>query len=218
MPTAVNFQHGNYIDYTPSSDKSAGDVVHLNGIVGVVATDLAAGQLGALQVEGVVVIAKNTSTAFAVGEAVFWDVADNEANDDTGNPYMGVAVAAAESSDETVKVKLLHAMGDLIGGVFVLSATATAEGATLIETPSVAFRVINAWFYQRGTTDVNVSLLNGANTMTRANVASGTTSNVFKQLEVVLAQRDVAADGTLSVNLSAANTTGCEVHLLCVRI
>lgn len=218
MPTAVSLQTGNYIDYVPSSAKSAGDVVQLNGIIGVVVTDLEAGQLGALQVEGIVSVAKDTSTAFAAGEAVFWDVADNEANDDTGNPYMGVAVADAASSDATVKVKLLHAMGDLIGGIFPLSVTATSTGSTAVVKPAVAFRVINAWFYQRGTTDTNVNLLNGGNTMTRANVAAGTTAHVFKQLEVVLAQQEVEADGTLSVHLSTANANGCEAHFLCVRI
>ena len=111
MATASFVQDGKSIDYTPSSAVSAGDVVVLNDLVAVARKGIAAGELGALAVEGVFDFPKDTgtSTGIAVGKVVYWDVADQEAKEDDesgANERIGITVAAASDSASTVRVKL----------------------------------------------------------------------------------------------------------------
>ena len=54
-------QRGDAIDYTPTADVAAGDVVVLsNKLVGVAKLDIKAGELGALALTGVYEMAKTT--------------------------------------------------------------------------------------------------------------------------------------------------------------
>lgn len=101
-------QEGKAIDYTPSgSAVSAGEVIMVGELFGVAARDIADGELGALQTEGVFKIKKNTSTAFTLGAKAFWDVADNELNSDSvNNPLAGTVVEAALAADTHCFVKI----------------------------------------------------------------------------------------------------------------
>ena len=124
---SVKFIHrGDAIDYTPSSDVSAGDVVVQEDLVGVAKLDIAAGLLGALHVSGVFDFPKatGTNTGLAAGAKVYWDTvnkvvvdADGSATatgtgtpEDEGNdeifPYLGKTVKAATDDDETVRVRM----------------------------------------------------------------------------------------------------------------
>ena len=49
------------IDYTPAAAVTGGDVVVLNGIVGVAVTDIAANELGSLAIEGIFQVPKTTA-------------------------------------------------------------------------------------------------------------------------------------------------------------
>lgn len=108
---ATNFVHdGRSVDYTPSSAKTAGDVVVQGDLVGVVKRDIAANALGALAVEGVFDFPKAVggSTAIAAGAFVYYDVAEDVAktDDETGaNKLIGKVVAAAADADTTVRVR-----------------------------------------------------------------------------------------------------------------
>jgi len=111
MATARFVQTGNAVDYTPSADVSAGDVVVQNDLVGVAKLDIKANTLGALAVTGVFDFPKATGvdTGIAAGLQVYWDEADQEAktDDETGaNKFIGKTVAAAGDDDETVRVRL----------------------------------------------------------------------------------------------------------------
>ena len=53
MATAQFTHDGDYIDYTPSADLVAGDVVVQGDLIGVAKGDIATGKLGALAVVGV---------------------------------------------------------------------------------------------------------------------------------------------------------------------
>ncbi|HID22323.1 MAG TPA: DUF2190 family protein, partial [Planctomycetaceae bacterium] len=59
MAQAVFVQDGAAIDYTPAAAVASGDVVVLRDLVGVVKRPLAAGELGAIAVEGVFDFAKD---------------------------------------------------------------------------------------------------------------------------------------------------------------
>ena len=66
---AIYVQPGNAIDYTPTADVAAGDVVVLGTIIGVASYDIAANTLGALNVSGVFDMPK-ASGAVTAGAAV----------------------------------------------------------------------------------------------------------------------------------------------------
>jgi predicted RecA/RadA family phage recombinase len=102
----VQLQRGNAIDYTPETATAAGAVVVVGGIVGVTQTRIAAGELGALIVDGCGEFPKNTSVALDEGDIAYWDVADDEANADDTNPVLGKVIEDAAEAATTVKVRL----------------------------------------------------------------------------------------------------------------
>lgn len=102
-------QRGDALDYTPGSAKSAGNVVVQDSLVGIVIADIAASgaqATGSLAITGVYLVPKSNSQAFVAGASVYWDVADDQANADTGNPFMGKAAYAAAETDTEMYVAL----------------------------------------------------------------------------------------------------------------
>jgi predicted RecA/RadA family phage recombinase len=80
------------LPYVPSSAAAAGDVARVGGILGVVATDLAASERGSLVVNGTVKLPKITG-AITRGAKVFWNP--------TGDPVSGTAGSGAATVTET---------------------------------------------------------------------------------------------------------------------
>lgn len=106
-------QRGDAIDYTPTADVAAGDVVVLsNKLVGVAKLDIKAGELGALALTGVYEMAKATGVAFAAGGDVSWDRATRRAvaPGTAGSGRLGHVVAAADAADQTVLVRLCQGL------------------------------------------------------------------------------------------------------------
>ena len=107
MAQAVFVSDGKYIDHTPAGALASGDVVVQGDLVGVVLRPLAAGELGALAVDGVFDFAKNTGVAFTVGTILYWDDTNNVVTSTaTGNKQIGKVVRAAASADTTVRMRL----------------------------------------------------------------------------------------------------------------
>ena len=107
MPQATFIADGKYIDHTPAGALASGDVVVQGDLVGVVLRPLAAGELGALAVDGVFDFAKNTGVAFTVGTILYWDDTNNVVTSTaTGNKQIGKVVKAAASADTTVRMRL----------------------------------------------------------------------------------------------------------------
>ncbi|GIX04622.1 MAG: hypothetical protein KatS3mg114_0491 [Planctomycetaceae bacterium] len=111
MATAQFIQDGRYVDYTPGSAVTAGDVIVQGDLIGIAKGDIAANKPGALAVEGVYDFPKATGvgTAIAVGATVYWDVADVEAKTDSetgANKLLGKTTKAAGDNDATVRVRL----------------------------------------------------------------------------------------------------------------
>ena len=111
MATATFVHDGNAIDYTPSVDVAAGDVVVQGDLVGIANLDIPRNTLGALAVTGVFDVPKlaNTGAAIAAGAKVYWDAVNSVATTDTGegaNKYLGKTVRAAADADATVRVRL----------------------------------------------------------------------------------------------------------------
>jgi predicted RecA/RadA family phage recombinase len=127
-------QEGCAIDYTPTTAKTAGDVVVQNGLLGVVKTDIAANALGSLTIEGVFRFTKATSAgnAMAVGQMVYYDTVNDRV---TTDPALGLAagkvVAAAALSDTTVDVTINETDGSAqVAGVAVAASTALTASST----------------------------------------------------------------------------------------
>lgn len=111
MALAVFAHEGNAIDYTPTSDVAAGDVVVQGELIGVARTPIAANAPGSLAVRGVFDFPKatGTSSGIAIGTKVYWDATDKKAksDDETGaNKLLGKTVKAATDADTTVRVRL----------------------------------------------------------------------------------------------------------------
>ena len=108
--TATLVQAGVQLDYTPSADVTAGDIINLGvSLVGVAANDIAANQLGSLSTAGVYEIAKPTGAMIA-GAVVDFDpdtsklIATTTGGDDAF--LIGRVVYAAASADATAFVLL----------------------------------------------------------------------------------------------------------------
>ncbi len=102
---------GDAVDYTPTADVAAGDVVVQGDLLGVAKSPIAANVSGALAVSGVFDFPKATGggTAITAGSQVYWDVADAEAKTDAeagANKLIGKTVKAAADADATVRVRL----------------------------------------------------------------------------------------------------------------
>ena len=104
-------KNGDVVDYTPSSDVTAGDVIVQLDLVGVAFNDIAADELGALKVEGVIAFDKAVGggTSIPAGTKCYWDAADKEAkaDDETGaNKFIGKSVLVAGDDDEQVQIRM----------------------------------------------------------------------------------------------------------------
>jgi predicted RecA/RadA family phage recombinase len=99
--------HGESVDYKPSSDVAAGDIVVLNTLIGVAKRDIKANTLGALHLVGVFDVDKVLADTFAIGEAVYWDEATSKATSSAVDTIvLGKAVADAAMNATTVRVRL----------------------------------------------------------------------------------------------------------------
>jgi predicted RecA/RadA family phage recombinase len=107
------------VDYTPDgADVDSGDVVVQEELVGIALRDIADGDLGALCVSGIFDLPREATTAFAAGQAVYWDAdGDPEAGTaETGaavdstaegsNKQAGVAVEAVTDADKNLYVRV----------------------------------------------------------------------------------------------------------------
>ena len=103
---AKYYQQGKTLDFTATEAVSNGDIVSLTTRIGVAGNDIAAGETGAVHVEGVFELPK-AAEEIALGAAVYWsESAENITATAESNIPAGYAVAAAKAADTTVLVKL----------------------------------------------------------------------------------------------------------------
>lgn len=109
MALAIFVSPGHAVDYTPSADVAAGDVVAVVDLVGVARSPIAANTAGSLAVDGVFDIAKATGagSGIAAGTKVYWDATNKVATATVGtNKFLGKTTKAAADGDATVRVRL----------------------------------------------------------------------------------------------------------------
>lgn len=137
---ATQYSGDEYIDYTPGSAVTAGDVIVIGSVIGVADSDIAASAKGALAVCGVRKVPKTTA-AWVVGLPVHWNPTGDPDGGDAGTgaanqlgvgTYMGIATATASSGDDygyvllnqptnLVAVSAVTAAGSAIGDAAQLS-------------------------------------------------------------------------------------------------
>lgn len=162
---AIFVQDGKYIDYTPVSAVSTGDVVVIGNIPCVATSPIAAGVLGSVASEGVFNVLKG-SEAYTAGDAVYWDEDGTPtggsttgcATDNAALGYlMGFAVVDAASGDSTVTVRLTAATrtttiagsctADAIAGSdssLGISGQQAAQGGAIVITGGTSTTATNA--------------------------------------------------------------------------
>jgi predicted RecA/RadA family phage recombinase len=116
MSQATYVQRGEAIDYTPTSDVAAGQVVVQSARCGVARTPISANTPGSLATCGLFTVVKATG-AINVGAALFWDADGNPqggvagtgclTTTSTDNTFFGFAAAAAAETDTTVSALLV---------------------------------------------------------------------------------------------------------------
>lgn len=104
--SAKYWQKGETLDYTATEAVKNGDIVSLNTRIGVAGNDIAAGETGAVHVEGVFELPK-AAGEITLGAAVYWDAENQEISTTESGIPAGYAVAASDASAAVVLVKLL---------------------------------------------------------------------------------------------------------------
>ncbi len=98
---------GEVLQYTAPANKSSGDIVGIGKRVAVCLTDIAAGATGAVGVEGVWELPKQTPDSIGMGDEVYFDSGATKITTVlSGNVKAGYATEAAGSAATTVKVKI----------------------------------------------------------------------------------------------------------------
>ena len=104
---ANNFvQPGMVIQHVAASAITSGQVVAIKNVLGVALTDIAQGDTGSVQIEGVFTVPKVSGAVIAQGETLTWDVSagafdDNLAVAATGD-ITGAATVAFEAAGNGV--------------------------------------------------------------------------------------------------------------------
>ena len=130
---ALTYSEDGQIDYTPASAVAGGDVVVLNGIVGVATSDIAANKKGSLATEGIFKLPKTTA-AVVRGLPIHWDptgspdngtASSGAANQLGVGTYAGMCVEASGSGDD-------YAIVDLNATTNLLAVTAVTAAGSVI--------------------------------------------------------------------------------------
>lgn len=112
MATNKLYSHGNVIDFTNGSGSTitSGSPVVVGSLLGVAIADIADGETGAVDLDGVYVLPKASAAVFAQGAPVNFDISEGEfiATAGTTGDLIGGSVAfeAKGATTTTVAVRL----------------------------------------------------------------------------------------------------------------
>ena len=113
---AVFVQRGESVDFTPSRDVAAGEVLVFGGLPGVVKTAVKAGSLGSLALTGVYDVEKD-GLAVAAGDRLFWDDTRKLATPAAADGvFLGLAAANSPASSPRARIILNFGQSGLGGG------------------------------------------------------------------------------------------------------
>lgn len=147
MTQAILRGDGKVLDYAPLGAVAAGDVVVQGAVIGIAPAPIAAGEKGALIVEGVADFTKLTGDTMAVGVRAYWNESLSIATTTAaGNVFLGKVVTGT-TSETTVRIDMAgvaNAAG-AIGWTKIDSATVVASGTGSGDSPiAVGFTKVTA--------------------------------------------------------------------------
>lgn len=109
MAKATSFvQKGESIDWTNSTGADIGyrDVIPLGGRIFIAGENIANGATGTIQSEGVWELPADNTTAFVVGDVLYWDAAANQLTKTAGTYKAGYCTAPKVQSDTVAWAKI----------------------------------------------------------------------------------------------------------------
>lgn len=110
MATAIFVQDGKALDYINNDRYNTvyyGDIVVIGSLVGVAECDIPVGGLGAVSISGVYEMPSDTGTAYAQGDALYWDASNKRVTKTSdSNTACGHAAAAKTSSAGRALVRI----------------------------------------------------------------------------------------------------------------
>lgn len=109
---AQNFiQSGDVLDYVNGTGQAiaSGDVVVVGSLIGVALVNIADGATGAVQLEGIFIIAKTTSLAITQGDKLYFNTSTKKVTKTVTDKPIGTAAASALSADTSIPVNLAGA-------------------------------------------------------------------------------------------------------------
>ncbi|HPM40809.1 MAG TPA: DUF2190 family protein [bacterium] len=214
-------QTGVILDYENSGSAiESGDVVVIGDQIGVAIDDIAAttGE-GAVRMEGVFELAKNSGEAFAVGDKLFWDADPGELTKvSSGNTPAGICFKAADEADVVANVKLGGAkdfspsdLGEMVPADEVAALIDNSGGATADGTIGVVTAPTELTDNGGGTADGIVAVQAAPTTLTDNSGGSGTHDDTLAEVTV-----PTLAGWNGSTNPSAAEAT--EIITACTAL
>lgn len=100
-------QDGKTLDFTTAGAVANGEVLEFANSIGIaMAAATGAGQVIPVAMEGVYELAKETGVAFAVGQKLYWDAANNRVDATNTNIACGLAWRAQAAGDTVCLVKI----------------------------------------------------------------------------------------------------------------
>ncbi len=111
-------QPGKVIDYVAGANITSGSVVKIGQILGVALADIANGDTGPVQIEGVFEVPKVSAAVWTQGQSLTWDVSAGAFDDNLATPATGdvtgaaaVAFTAGANAETTALVKFTGVPG-----------------------------------------------------------------------------------------------------------
>lgn len=116
--TTKFIQPGKVIDYVAGANITSGTVVKVGQILGMALADIANGDTGPVQTEGVFEVPKVSAAVWAQGQSLTWDVSAGAFDDNLATPATGdvtgppaVAFKAGLNGETTAWVKFTGVPG-----------------------------------------------------------------------------------------------------------
>lgn len=219
LPYAQYKGDGQTLKFTAGAAYSAGAVIPVGTgtRAGVVVRDVESGAEGDYYDCGLFYVKKDESTAFGLGQEVFWDTSDNELNT-TGDFPVGVVVHAAAASSDAYCYVLLNGMRYPAATPILLQATVSGAGTVQIFNANcpTKMKIVDAWIVCTNNTAGTVKLTDGTNDITDA-ITHGTTDKaIVRAATIDDAYQTIAAGGTL--NVVAATGGASQVYVLALPV
>jgi len=103
---ATFVQRGEAVDFVPTRNVEAGEILRFGSLLGIVKIPVKNGELGALHLSGIYDVVK-AAEAISAGSRVFWSETANAATlDSLGNAFLGVAACHSQAGGAKVRIIL----------------------------------------------------------------------------------------------------------------